>query len=88
MRSTAAAEGAIRAWSMLFAVVCLVFTDSLTEGSVGTGNDVMTNHWHVHLKDSFGKEAAMEVAKRNGFSYVAPVSVDQQAVGLRTVWID
>ena len=76
MRSTTAVEGAFRAWPLLLVVASLVFIDSLTEGSIATGNDVMTNHWHVHLKDDFGKEAAMEVAKRNGFSYVAPVSAE------------
>jgi len=36
--------------------------------------DVMTNQWHVHLVDDLGKDAAMKVAKRNGFSFVSPVS--------------
>jgi len=34
----------------------------------------MTNQWHVHLVDDLGKDAAMQVAKRNGFSFVSPVS--------------
>ena len=46
----------------------------VTEATIGTGNDVMTNQWHVHLNGNLGKEAAMEVAKRNGFSYVGSVS--------------
>jgi len=36
--------------------------------------DVMTNQWHVHLVGDLGKDAAMNVAKRNGFSFVSPVS--------------
>ena len=39
------------------------------------GADVMTNHWHVQLNGDHGKEAAKLVATRNGFSYVAPVSI-------------
>lgn len=54
-------------------------------GSVSTENDVVTNHWHVHLKGDYGKEAAMEVAKRNGFSFVAPVSKVQYIVFFQVV---
>jgi len=35
--------------------------------------DVITNQWHVHLVDDLGKDAALKVAKRNGFSFVSPV---------------
>jgi len=47
----------------------------LAHSAVHTASeDVMTNQWHVHLVDDLGKDAAMKVAKRNGFSYVSPVS--------------
>lgn len=36
--------------------------------------EVVTNQWLVQLKGGLGEEAARLVAKRNGFSYVSPVS--------------
>jgi len=71
---TSTVRGVFRGWPLFMAVVILVLADSFIEGSIGTGSDVMTNHWHVHLKGDLGKETAMTVAKRNGFSYVSPVS--------------
>ncbi|XP_033735335.1 neuroendocrine convertase 2-like [Pecten maximus] len=35
--------------------------------------DVSTNHWLVELRDDVGPETAMEVAKRTGFTFVAPM---------------
>lgn len=35
--------------------------------------DVITNHWHVIMKDDIGVTAAKGVAKRNGFSFISPV---------------
>jgi len=53
-------------------VVVIVAT---AQSVVHTANeDVMTNQWHVHLVDDLGKDAAVKVAKRNGFSFVSPVS--------------
>jgi len=53
-------------WPSLLATVIMVTSHIASE-------DVMTNQWHVHLVDDLGKDVAMNVAKRNGFSYVSPV---------------
>jgi len=58
-------------WPSLVTVVIVAMAHSV----VYTANeDVMTNQWHVHLVDDLGKDAAMKVAKRNGFSFILPVS--------------
>jgi len=58
-------------WPSLVTMVIV----ALAHSAVHTASeDVMTNQWHVHLVDDLGKDAAMKVAKRNGFSYVSPVS--------------
>jgi len=60
-------------WPSLVTVVIMAMVHS----EVHTAKeDVMTNQWHVHLVDDLGKDAAMKVAKRNGFSYVSPVSAN------------
>jgi hypothetical protein len=41
---------------------------------VDASSEVMTNQWLVQLSDDLGPDAAKLVAKRNGFSYVSPVS--------------
>ena len=44
--------------------------------AVGYANpEVATNQWLVQLKGGLGSETARLVAKRNGFSFVSPVSV-------------
>ena len=53
--------------------LAVIFVSRWAAEIVAGSNDVMTNHWHVHLKDDLGVGAAKLVAKRNGFSYVAPV---------------
>lgn len=53
--------------------LAVIFVSRWTDEVVDGNNDVMTNHWHVHLKDDLGENAAKLVAKRNGFSYIAPV---------------
>ena len=58
-------------WPSLVTMVIV----ALAHSTVRTASeDVMTNQWHVHLVNDLGKDAAMKVAKRNGFSYVSPVS--------------
>lgn len=37
------------------------------------GTEVLTNHWLVQLEGDGGIDAAKEVAKRTGFTYVSPV---------------
>jgi len=58
-------------WPSLMTVVIMAMVHSVVHTAK---EDVMTNQWHVHLVDDLGKDAAMKVAKRNGFSYVSPVS--------------
>ncbi|XP_060062833.1 neuroendocrine convertase 2-like [Ylistrum balloti] len=48
-------------------LVCLFSPTSCSK------EDVTTNHWLVELHHDVGPEAAMEVAKRTGFTYVAPM---------------
>lgn len=52
-------------------VTLLVFLDH----QVIANTEVMTNQWLVRLHDDLGSDAAKLVAKRNGFSYVSPVSI-------------
>ena len=56
-------------WIRLSAVLVAVMA-----ATISASPEVMTNHWFVQLKDDLGPDAAMTVAKRNGFSYIAPVS--------------
>lgn len=37
--------------------------------------EVLTNHWYVELDGDGGIEAAKQVAKRTGFTYIGPVSI-------------
>lgn len=39
------------------------------------GDRVMTNSWLVKLNGEHGARVAREVALRNGFQYVSPVSI-------------
>ena len=39
------------------------------------GREVMTNSWFVRLNGDHGADVAKDVAKRNGFSFVSPVSL-------------
>ena len=55
-------------WPSLVATLVMMAT------ALSATEDVMTNQWHVHLVDDLGKDAAINVAKRNGFSFVSPVS--------------
>lgn len=57
-------------WPSLVTLVIMAMAQSAVYSA---GEDVMTNQWHVHLVDDLGKDAAMKVAKRNGFSFVSPV---------------
>ena len=55
--------------------MALVIVATVPHSAVDSaGEDVMTNQWHVHLVDDLGKDAAVNVAKRHGFSFVSPVS--------------
>jgi len=65
------------------ALVTVVIVAMTSQPAVlrAASEDVMTNQWHVHLVDDLGKEAAMSVAKRNGFSFVSPVGLPI------TVWV-
>ena len=39
--------------------------------------EVITNHWYVQLHEDVSPEVAHTIAKRNGFSYVRPVSINR-----------
>ena len=58
--------------SLLFA-----FTLSyvISKSSLAEARDVVTNHWYVKLHDDVTPEIARHVAKRNGFTFVAPVRI-------------
>ena len=59
-------------WALLAAVAAL-----------GLANpEVATNQWLVQLKGGLGTETAKLVAKRNGFSFVSPVSTHAISVDL------
>lgn len=69
--STQAGGGGGQLWVRLSAVLLMA---AMAMATVSAGPDVMTNHWFVQLKDDVGgPDAAMTVAKRTGFSYIAPV---------------
>jgi len=57
---------------MTMVVVVMAMAQSVVQSA---GEDVMTNQWQVNLVDDLGNDAAMKVAKRNGFSLVSPVSI-------------
>ena len=58
---------------MFFTLLCLTLGVSLA--STNPGNDIFTNSFLVELKGNYGKPIADEVAKRNGFNNVGPVSI-------------
>jgi hypothetical protein len=57
--------------NLIVAVVLLLVVVSID----GKTNEVVTNDWYVQLHGNPGADVAKVVAKRNGFSYVAPVSI-------------
>lgn len=66
--------GMAPSWSsVVLTRLSLLVTVCVTVITASTSPEVMTNQWYVRLYDDLGAEAAQEVAKRNGFSYVAPV---------------
>ena len=52
----------------------LLFILTLTATICQANPEVVTNHWYVQLHGTGGENVARTVAKRNGFSYVQPVS--------------
>jgi hypothetical protein len=55
-------------WALLAAVAALGLASP----------EVATNQWLVQLKGGLGADTAKLVAKRNGFSFVSPVSTTTQ----------
>ena len=59
-----------RGYSLLFSLVCLYVI-----GLTSCSQEVLTNSWLVEISEG-GEDAAREVAKRAGFTYVSPVSLN------------
>jgi len=77
-----------RALSLSFVTLALISVATAMVGSpLRSGDDVISNHWHVHLNGDYGRETAKLVAKRNGFSFVAPVSVSCNSFGFVKIFI-
>ena len=65
-------------WEILGVTLCPLILVALPSNGI----EVMTNNWYVQLHGNPGVETAKQVAKRNGFSYVGPVSISTLSVDL------
>ena len=68
VRAATSSTGGLLATTALLVAVIVSASQAKT-------NEVVTNDWYVQLHGNPGQDIAKVVAKRNGFSYVSPVSI-------------